>query len=1039
MCTRFVLRMAQTLILVALILCSIAPIPARSQEAKYIPPPRSIADITAILDQQSPDPARVAKLRADAASEPAADLSPEVLAKFYFSRARARRLLGRVDEAIPDVEKAIAIGRKLGTTLWPRQNYLVQLENLHRNPEQVLRTLATLEREYDRAGKKGLLFNIYKWQVEKYLNLGDLGQAEARLKKSEALLWESRAWPNSQRYQSDWASQVEEPRARIMQARGRFKEAEESYRRAQELTKQTLTVAYSWPTPPVHGALELKLDSLVALGGRTKTSQGRLAEGEADVRRALLNRLKDDGRYSPDTPVFIMHLAAVLREQGRRAEAEQLARAALSTYRELGFAKDSGSYAGALNFLAETQQQQGLYEEAAETFAELDTSIANWGAKRSEGMRVSNDRIRTLYFTNQVERGIEIARLLVVRNSQRVGEKHFDTALARARLATGLSLAGRDREAMEEFRAAIPILLSGTRLNEHESSDDATQDDIRVRGVVESYVGLLARMRQAVDDAAAESFRVADMVRSRPVQNALLASSARAAVGDPVLSALVRKEQDLQKEVGAQLGLLNNALALPPERRDDRAIAEARAGVDKLRVDRSAVHAEIARKFSRYDSLIEPHSTSVDEIQAVLRPDEAVLSFYFGRQSSFVWAVPKSGPVAFADIKTTRRDIEAKIRKLRAALEPNASTLADIPPFDLALANELYTVLLAPTEASWKPAKNLIVVTNGALGALPLGLLPTSPARVDATAEPLFAGYREVSWLARTHAVTMVPSASTLVTLRRLPSSSSTRREPLVGFGDPIFSKDQELPRRQVEEPIHVSDGATSGVPLGVRSSAQFEGVATAELALLPRLPDTAEELKSIARALNTDPAKALHLGIDANEQMVKSTDLSKYKVVAFATHGLVPGELNGLTQPALALTAPDVAGVTGDGLLTMEDILGLKLDADWVVLSACNTGAASAAGAEAASGLGSAFFYAGTRAVLVTNWSVESISARTLVSDLFRRQAGDATLTRAMALKEAINALIDSPGWVDASGKTSYSYAHPLFWAPFSIIGDGG
>src|SRR5262245_7558650 len=101
-----------------------------------------------------------------------------------------------------------------------------------------------------------------------------------------------------------------------------------------------------------------------------------------------------------------------------------------------------------------------------------------------------------------------------------------------------------------------------------------------------------------------------------------------------------------------------------------------------------------------------------------------------------------------------------------------------------------------------------------------------------------------------------------------------------------------------------------------------------------------------------------------------------------------VPGELDGLTQPALALSAPDVAGVSGDGLLTMEEILALKLDADWVVLSACNTGAGAAAGAEAASGLGRAFFYAGTRAVLVTNWLVHSELAGDLTSELVRRQA---------------------------------------------------
>ena len=118
-----------------------------------------------------------------------------------------------------------------------------------------------------------------------------------------------------------------------------------------------------------------------------------------------------------------------------------------------------------------------------------------------------------------------------------------------------------------------------------------------------------------------------------------------------------------------------------------------------------------------------------------------------------------------------------------------------------------------------------------------------------------------------------------------------------------------------------------------------------------------------------------------------------------FATHGLVPGELNGLTQPALALSAPDVSGSEGDGLLTMEEILALRLDADWVVLSACNTGSGAGAGAEAASGLGRAFFYAGTRALLVTNWSVHSQSARDLTTDLFRRQNADPKLSRGEAL----------------------------------------
>ncbi|MCZ6606778.1 MAG: CHAT domain-containing protein, partial [Alphaproteobacteria bacterium] len=150
--------------------------------------------------------------------------------------------------------------------------------------------------------------------------------------------------------------------------------------------------------------------------------------------------------------------------------------------------------------------------------------------------------------------------------------------------------------------------------------------------------------------------------------------------------------------------------------------------------------------------------------------------------------------------------------------------------------------------------------------------------------------------------------------------------------------------------------------------------------------------------------------------------------------------DLNGLVQPALALSAPEVAGGKDDGLLTMGEILALELDADWVVLSACNTGSGQGAGAEAVSGLGRAFFYAGTRALLVSNWPVETTSAKALTTDLFRRQAEDPGLTRAEALRQAMLAMIDEGGYLDkTSGKIVFSYAHPIFWAPFTLVGDGG
>jgi CHAT domain-containing protein len=214
----------------------------------------------------------------------------------------------------------------------------------------------------------------------------------------------------------------------------------------------------------------------------------------------------------------------------------------------------------------------------------------------------------------------------------------------------------------------------------------------------------------------------------------------------------------------------------------------------------------------------------------------------------------------------------------------------------------------------------------------------------------------------------------------------------------------------------------------------------SAGLAQLARLPETAEEITSIARVLQADVANDVFLGRAASEKNVKSGQLNNRRIVMFATHGLVPGDLNGLTQPALALSAPEVTGNAGeDGLLTMEEVLGLKLNADWVVLSACNTASGDGAGSEAVSGLGKAFFFAGARTLLVSNWPVETVSARLLTTKLFEHQAANATATRAEALRVTMLDLMDNGIPTEQLGARGYTYAHPMFWAPFSLVGDGG
>jgi CHAT domain-containing protein len=1017
----------------------------RALPAGFVPPPRTIKDIASVLDSEKPDPKSHADMKAQADAEPTPG-SPNA-ATFYYNRGNARLTLGRVDEALADAQKAVQAAGDVHLAHLARQ--FIGIVKMHQgDPKGALQAFQDLHRTATAHHLSGWIVNSSWNIIVSAIAMGDVAQAEGYLQRMNLAITEARTSgipglrQAYQLYGRSWEADYEASRAAVFEARGQYREAEAAYKRSADYKRAAIADSAKWErrVPPDLMAHAADLNLLNA--GRMKAKQGRLAEAEADIRQVLLSRLKLQGKYNPKTTKFVMGLANVLVDQGRYAEVEQLYRAALDIQRVTGIKDESQVTAITLSQLGAVLIFQRKGREAAAIYAELDRAISRWEPGRKQLLELNGSRITALYASGQITDGLAGAQALVDKRSRQLGERHFDTADARGTLAMGYALAGRSADGIKEFKAAIPILIAASR--ENAADDDDTVSVARrqrLSSIVESYIGLLAKVDGGGDQLALETFALADAVRGRSVQRALSESSARSVTKDPVLAEFVRNEQDLGKQINAALGALNNALA--SDERDDSVIKATKARIDKLRADRRKVGDEIGKRFPRYAELIDPQPPSVEQIKEALMPGESMLSFYFGRDKSFVWAVPKQGTVVFAAINATAGETQSRVNKLRESLEPQAALISDIPPFDLALAYEIYSLLLKPVEAGWRNSKSLIVVTNGALGLLPLSLLPTAPATVASEDDPLFSGYGTVPWLARTHAVSMIPSSAALRTLRNLPPGKPDRTE-LIAFGDPVFSTEQEEEigkAGQSPEPTRLAEASatTRGLSLKRRSSPKLDGIDSAQLAMLPRLPDTAEELRSIALALQADPAKVLNLGRQANERVVKTTDLSGFKVLAFATHGLVPGELDGLNQPALALSAPAAAGVDGDGLLTMEEILSLKLDADWVVLSACNTGAASGAGAEAASGLGRAFFYAGTRAILVTNWSVHSQSAMGLVTDLFRRQAADPQLTRSEGLRQAMIALMDGPGYVGADGKTEFAYAHPLFWAPYSIIGDGG
>ena len=849
---------------------------AQGQKAIFVPPPRTVADVTAILDQEKPDPNKAAKLRAEADAQLPRNAGRAALAKFHYERCTARSTLGEFRAAVADCEKAVnhATGSLSVNDLTRLRYDLGVLYGSVGDPKKALEFWLLLARDVNVRGAQGWLFSIQRNISGQYIRLGDLSQAERYVRQSRSLIQEARGWSTYAGYRGAmWNADIETAAARLFEARGQFREAEASHRRAEGFRREALRLVHTYESlPPAPDALQQLIDNTIALQGLMKARQGRTAEGEADVRRALLSRLGATGQYNLRTANYIGYLANLLIEQGRFSEAEQLTRAQLGILRALEVAKDSDNMAVALNQLGSILNLAGRWEEAASIYGELDEATTGWPPSRKEGLTLSINQIVMLYNTNNLEFGLAAAERLLVRSRSRFGDQHVDTALARGMLAIGLARSGREGEALREFKLAIPVLVSATRETDSDDASEAAAREQRAQIVIEAYIALLARPStpQERASAAEETFPLADVIRGSSVQKALAAASARAVAKNPALAELARRAQDLDKQVAAQLGVLNNALALPPDQRDEKALNALRADIDKLRVLRDSAKRELAGKFRDYSSLVEPQAPRIADIRAVLKPEEAFLSFYFGRQASFVWAVPKEGAPAFAALALTAGRLEEQVKHIRQALDLEAETIAEIRPFDLAAAHALYRALLQPVEAGWRPAKSLIVATNGALGLLPLSILPTAAVTHELESKLVFDGYRHVAWLARTHAISQVPSAAALRTLRQLPPGSA-KREKLIGFGDPYFSLEQA---RAAEQPLAQMAESTRGIPLQRRVLPQTRSLDSAELARLPRLPDTADELKSVALALQADPAKVLKLGKDANEKMVKGTDL---------------------------------------------------------------------------------------------------------------------------------------------------------------------
>jgi CHAT domain-containing protein len=802
------------------------------------------------------------------------------------------------------------------------------------------------------------------------------------------------------------------------------------YTEAIKLQEQ-LAAIYEKSFGPNHPNVANELNNLAFL----YHSQGQYADAEPLYKRALVIQEKSLGPDHPDVVRSLNNLAGLYRDQGRYADAELLHKRTLALY-EKSLGPDHPNVGRSLSNLALVYGDQGRYADAEPLYKRsLAIREKSLGLNHPD-VATSLNNLAALYRDQGRYADAEplYKRSLAIREKS-LGLNHPDVATSLNNLAALYRDQGRYADAEPLYKRSLAIwekslgpdhpnvaisLNNVAKLYREQGRWTEALTVARTateRGHVNRSVHLsvLLGARRAKelseDKAVAESFAVVQRAASTAASAAVSQLAVRFAAGSDELAQLVRRDQDLSAENERLDKDLVAAVSKPPNQRDANREAATRKRLGEIADARAEAGRVLAQRFPDYAALSKPQPLSVSDVSSLLTEDEALVLVDLGKgkdDASYVWVVDRTGAV-WNTIDAKSEDLKAKIVALRASLDPSSSK-----PFDAKLAYELYKLILGPVEARIARRPRLLMVMNGALTSLPPQVLVTN----DPTGKDL----RSTDWLIRRQAIAILPSVYSLKVLRGGKAKVAAAK-PLIGFGDPVFKRGgTEVAKRVASN----------------RGYASFYRGGTADLDVLakalPPLPETADELRAVAKSLGAGEAD-LKLGSAATETAVKQTALDQYRIVYFATHALVSGETEqaakGLAEPALVLSLPATATALDDGLLTSSEVAQLRLNADWVVLSACNTAAADKPGAEALSGLARAFFYAGARSLLVSHWPVESDPAVKLMTTTFDAIAKNSKLTTAEALRQGMITVMED--------RANPDWANPSAWAPFVLVGEGG
>ncbi len=491
--------------------------------------------------------------------------------------------------------------------------------------------------------------------------------------------------------------------------------------------------------------------------------------------------------------------------------------------------------------------------------------------------------------------------------------------------------------------------------------------------------------------------------------------------------------------------LIERGSAVPEEER--RALTQRRAAI---RDEVTAIETKIGKDFPQYFDLTRPKALDIAQVQRLLNPDEAMLMVLVSDDASYTWAITREKASWSRSEAMKEGALAQKVASLRASMEvdgargsarqpPPASAATAAAPqgkaFDRKLAHEIYKELIAPVEPVLQGKQVLLTNVTGALTSLPLALLVTAPPQ-GADNDP--SAVATSPWLIDRYALAELPSVSSLRALRCLLIANPADAHP----GCDVKAASTSHAQAKTGGVALAAYGAPT--LLGQYTAATGRSVTpdlagqmykgkladTEKLRALAYLPQARAELESLGKTFGSKAEVVL--GDAATESAVKaSKSIPGARFVVFSTHGLLATEVGDNAEPGLVFTPPKAATAQDDGLLTASEVAGLKMTADLVALSACNTAASSGkAGAEGLSGLARAFFFAGARSLLVSHWAVSDAATSLLMQQTFDNiQKGDIA-GRARALQAAMKTVRN-----EGTGQ----FVSPKYWAAFTLVGEPG